>query len=224
MATPTQLRSDVAVLTRAAELELAPLWREVATALALEEVLRDILPALIDQYGAAAATLAADWYDDARAEAGVRGTFRAIPADIPDSGAQALVGWALVEVANPADVSAFRSLIEGGTQRRIVNFSRGTVMRSSVADPQSDGWQRVATSKGCPFCRMLAGRAILYRSESSADFGAHDHCSCEAIPAWGGEARPVKPYVPSLRYDDTPAGRAKKAKDQARVRDWIASH
>lgn len=215
MATSTQLRSDVAVLTATAEAELAPLWQSAATALAVEEALRDILPALIDEYGAAAATVAADWYDDLRAEAGVRGPFRATPADIPDVGAQALVGWALAEVADPTDLTAFRSLIEGGTQRRIANFSRQTVMGSAVADPQSDGWQRVTDGNGCAFCRMLAGRGAVY-SESSADFASHDKCGCSATPAWSGQQRPVKPFTPSSR-NITDA-------DRARVRDWLASH
>lgn len=216
MATPTQLRSDVAVLTRAAESELAPLWAGAASALALEEALRDLLPALIDEYGAAASTLAADWYDDLRAAKRVRGPFRAIPADIPDTGAQALVGWALAKVAEPENVPAFRSLIEGGMQRRIAAFPRQTVMGSSIADPQAQGWQRQAfgsCSNG--FCDMLAGRGAVY-SEASADFAAHDNCRCVAVPAWSGQPKPVKAY--------TPTNRNIIDADRARVRDWIASH
>jgi hypothetical protein len=36
------------------------------------------------------------------------------------------------------------------------------------------------------------------------------------VPAFGGQARPVQPYTPSLRQ-------ASKA-DRARVRDYIATH
>jgi hypothetical protein len=178
---PTQLRSDVAVLTRAAELELAPLW-SAATAAAVEEALRDILPALIDEYGSAAATLAADWYDDLRDERGVGGRFFAIPADVPETGAQALVGWALAEVGDPSDVTAFRSLVNGGVQRRIANFSRLTVTGSALADPLAVGWKRTGVGD-CSFCRMLIGRGAVY-SEATADFRSHDHCNCGAEPAF----------------------------------------
>lgn len=182
MPSPTQLRSDVATLANAASRELAAVWRGAETALAIEAALRDILPALIDEYGASAALIAADWYDDLRDERGVRGRFTAIPAEISNPGAQSLVGWALAEAKDPANLLAFRHLIEGGTQRRIANFSRLTVSGSSIADPQARGWMRTGTPR-CDFCRMLIGRGAVY-TEASADFESHDHCNCAAVPAW----------------------------------------
>lgn len=160
--------------------DLADLWRQVETPAQAEAALREILPSLIETYGVAAATLAADWYDDERERRDVRGSFTATPADIPDSGAQALVGWA---VAEAADVTGFQALIEGGTQRRIANFARQTVMRSAIADPQARGWQRAGTGSSCAFCQMLIGRGAVY-TESSVEFQAHDHDDCGAEPAW----------------------------------------
>ena len=120
MPTSAQLRSDVAALATLAERDLAPLWAAVEDALRAETALRDVLPALIDTYGAGAATIAADWYDDLRDSRGIRGRFTAEPADVPETGSQALVGWALAE-AN--DYPSFQTLILGGTQRRIANFA-----------------------------------------------------------------------------------------------------
>jgi hypothetical protein len=160
--------------------DLAALWRGTDAPEQAEAALRDVLPGLIDVYGAAAATLAADWYDDTRDEVSARGRFTAIPAEIPETGAQALVGWALTETAG--DVAGFRGLVEGGTQRRIANFSRLTVSRSAVADPAARGWKRVGGG-GCDFCRMLIGRGAVY-TEATADFESHDHCNCAAAPAW----------------------------------------
>lgn len=179
MPTPTLLRSDIATLAREASIDLGRLWRDADTAAALEEALRDLLPGLVDAYGAAAATIAADWYDDLRDETGVRGRFTAIPAEIADTGTQALVGWALAEAT---DLPSFQTLILGGTQRRIANFSRLTVSGSSVADPGAVGWKRVGLGR-CDFCRMLIGRGAVYR-EATAAFQAHDHCGCGAEPAW----------------------------------------
>lgn len=180
MPSPTLLRSDVALLTREAESDLSTLWRRVETPEAVEEALRDVLPALVDSYGAAAATVAADWYDDLRDERGVGGRFTAIPASITETGTQALVGWALAEAA---DLPGFQTLILGGTQRRIANFARQTVMGSSIADPQAKGWMRVGSGSSCPFCSMLLGRGAVY-TEATADFQAHDHDDCAAAPAW----------------------------------------
>lgn len=208
-----QLRRDLGTLNEYAERDLSVLWRDPKDPTRAEAALRDVLPALIDTYGSAASTLAAERYDDVRARTGVRGKFRAVPADIKDSGAQSLVGWALSEAT---DVPSLTTLILGGTQRRIANFARKTVMDSSFFDPSAQGWQRVSQG-GCStgFCDMLAGRGTVY-SEASADFASHDHCQCYAEPAFVGAPRPVKPYKPSLR---TPSDA-----DRARAREWIASH
>jgi hypothetical protein len=175
----TELRRDLATLNRTAATDLAALWRQVDSAARAEAALRDILPALIETYGAAAASVAADWYDDQRDKAGVRRHFVAIPAEIPEVGAQELIGWALNTAATD---ETFKVLIEGGTQRRIVNFSRLTVSRSSIEDPGARGWMRTGAGN-CDFCSMLIGRGAVY-SEASADFPAHDHCGCGAEPAW----------------------------------------
>lgn len=212
MATPgLDLRDGVEGLNRLASRDLSALWQQVSDAAEAQVALRDVLPGLIDTYGVAASAVAADWYDDARAKAGVKGRFTAIPADIADAGAQALIGWA---AADANDFGSFQALILGGTQRRIANFSRGTIAGSSVADPQATGWQRVGSGE-CAFCAMLIGRGSVY-SEASADFASHDHCRCSATPVFRGQSRPVKPYTPSLR-GSTEA-------DRARVREYLASH
>lgn len=179
MASVTRLRRDVGLLTNELATDLAVVWREVEKAADAGAALHDILPALIEQYGLAAGTIAAEWYDDLRDKRGVPGSFTAEPVDVPDVGAHALIGWALDEAT---DYSAFQTLILGGSQRRIANFARGTVMGSSTADPKSRGWRRVGSGE-CDFCSMLLGRGAVY-SEATADFQAHDHCHCYAEPAF----------------------------------------
>lgn len=179
MATSTSLRNAVARLNREAALDLSALWRRIESAARAGEALHDLLPAIIDTYGMAASVAAAEWYDDVRDKAGARGRFAADPVDIADTGTHALIGWALSEAT---DDSAFRTLIEGGTQRRIANFSRLTIVRSSIADPAARGWQRTGTGN-CDFCSMLIGRGAVY-TEATADFQSHDHCNCQAEPAF----------------------------------------
>lgn len=194
-----------------ADRDLAALWRQVQSAAEAEVALRDVLPALIDTYGIAAATLAADWYDELRDKVGAPKSFRAIPADVKDTGAQALVGWALTEAQ---DMPSLQTLVLGGMQRRISNFNRLTVVDSSIADPGARGWQRVGAGE-CDFCAMLVGRGSVY-SEAGADFASHDHCHCYAVPAFDGEPRPVKPFTPSARTSSDA--------DRARAREWIAAN
>lgn len=216
MSTPTVLRSRIAGLTRLAERDLYALWRQVTTAAQARVALNDVLPALIDTYGQAAALVAAEWYDDARDKADMKGRFRAIPAVVPDAGAPGLVAWAESEAK---DLDTMLPLILGGVTKRIANAGRGTVIGSSVADPVADGWQRLASPGSCGFCRMLAGRGAVYREET-VNFGAHDNCLCQSAPAFKGQPRPVDAFRASekRRSDET------RAADNARARKWIAEH
>lgn len=178
-AAATRLRRDVGLLTNELTTDLTVVWREVERAADAGTALHDILPALIEQYGLAAGTIAAEWYDDLRDKRGVAGRFLAEPVGIPDVGAHALIGWALDEAT---DYPAFQTLILGGSQRRIANFARRTVMDSSTSDPSARGWRRVGSGE-CDFCSMLLGRGAVY-SEATADFQAHDRCRCYAEPAF----------------------------------------
>lgn len=180
MATPAALRRSTGQLVGYAKRDLNALWREVSDAAQARTALMDILPALVETYGTAAATLAATWYDDARAKAAVKGTFEAIPIEANDRGAQALAGWA-TETAT--SVEALQTLVLGGLQRRIADHSRLTIMDSSIKDPRAKGWRRVGDGSSCDFCSMLLERGAVYR-EDTADFTAHDHCGCWSEPDW----------------------------------------
>lgn len=213
MPTVQQYRADLDELVRLANRDLRALWLEVADARLARDALIEVLPLLSEAYGSAAGTLAADWYDDLRAEKGVRGRFQAIVGDVADRGrTDALARWGVEPLfAEVPDLAAAIGRTEGGLQRIIADVGRDTVMRSSIADPQAGGWQRVAAG-GCGFCRMLASRGAVY-SESTVRFGAHDDCRCTAAPAFDGEPLPVLPYEPA------PA-QATDA-DRARTRQWM---
>jgi hypothetical protein len=164
--------------------------------------------------------LAADWYDELRVTMGVRGRFRAIPADLPDRGrTDALARWAVSPLFTDAITAAVEdatfSLAFGGLQRIISNASRETVAGSAIADPGADGWQRVGYGDNCEFCTLLIDRGSVY-SEATADFASHDNCNCAAMPAFGGRERPVKPYERTRR-------RISDA-DRARVREYLRTH
>lgn len=215
MATPAELRQALADLNVLAARDLGRIWRGLQEGDNAAEALHDILPALIDRYGIAASALASDWYDDLRESKGVGGRFAAIPADIKDTGAHSLIGWALDTASDDGSLVA---LLEGGVQRRVVNFGRFTVMESSVADPRSDGWQRLGQGANCAFCDLLISRGSVY-SEASADFGSHDHCNCIAVPAFEGEPREVKAYKPGTREGSKAGGN-----EYALAQAWIDNH
>ena len=80
-----------------------------------------------------------------------------------------------VDVAQAASsAAAMRHVLDGG---------RRTITDTVRADRQALGWARVTSGNSCPFCSLLAGRGAVY-GEASADFEAHDGCSCSAEPVY----------------------------------------
>lgn len=213
MATTNQLRNAIRRLSVSAASDLDAVFRRADDAALTREALADVLPALIVAYGTASAAVAAEWYDDRRAQVAPRRNFRALAAGLRDGGGGlALARYAVGPLFGvEPDVARAKVLAAGGIQLRIANAARDTITESAIADPDARGWQR-ESSGGCAFCEMLAGRGEVY-SKDSADFAAHDNCGCVAVPAFEGEPVPVKPYTPSER-NITDA-------DRARVREYI---
>jgi hypothetical protein len=206
----------VADLSLLALLDLEVLWDDVRSPVAAKAALLAVMPAVVDEYGAASAAFAADWYDDTRSEVGARGRFRAVPATW--EAAEDFALWAAqplfrADLEFPDAVAQTRHRINGGLQRRIGHASRDTVAGSAVRDPAARGWQRGGAGK-CKsgFCDMLIARGAVY-TEATAAFAAHDWCKCYAIPAWGGQPVPVKSYTPNLNHVSDA--------DRARLREYL---
>lgn len=224
---PPPLRESLLTVTELALQELSPVWRlPVAD---IGQALFDVVPGVVQKWNLTAASVAADWYDLLRESEDVAGRFTAAIPDLGDQGAQALAGWGVqalkapptaapVEQPQPvkpdqlSPLESAQSRVEGGLQKRLVNAANLTVTESSNADPQARGYMRRTRPGACRFCVMVASRGAVY-TKSTATFACHEHCYCEAVPAWGGKALPVGPYKPSDR-PSTPA-------DRARVRRWI---
>lgn len=212
-----EFRRAVRDLGIVAKSDLDILWRAVSDSRDAKEALFELLPELVDSYGLAAGSLAADYYDDLRDAEGAAGSFTAIVPDQGDTGTRGLVAWALQEAT---DSDAFQALIEGGFQKRIANGARSVVTTSAIADPAAIGWMRVGSGT-CGFCAMLISRGAVY-SESTVGFAAHDHDHCQAAPAFNTDQISAvrSEYVPSARR----RSEASTAADSQRARDWIATN
>ncbi len=163
-------------------------WSQATGSIETVEALRDVLPGIVNGYGMMSATVAADWFDQLRETAEVPGKIQAIPADLDHHQAvDSLIDWAS---AQALDVNSMRTLVEGGMNRRIDNWSRQTVVQSVHADPHAVGWKRVGQGD-CRFCQMLIGRGAVY-TETTAVFRSHDNCHCSAAPAWNPGPKPHK--------------------------------
>ena len=214
-----QYRSQIVALTDAAAYDLAALWAmwswddpAAVTAAALA-----VVPDVVWTYQDASAGLAADTYDVWREQEGVPGRFLAEPAAVAvedqiAAGVRNAVGplW----TADP-DADAARALLAGMTARIVARGAADTVVDATRRDERAVGWSRIARAGACRFCRMLAGRGGVYRSEQSSRFASHDHCHCVATPSWDPDA----PDMPVLAY--VASQRKQTAADRARVRAFL---
>lgn len=167
------------LVTRLAGLAIADavgLLRSVDSADAAQ--LLEVYPQLLDPYLAATAQLTAEWYHNLAPDTG----FPVQPADLPERGVLAAnANWALTQ-ADPVQA------LSGSVERQVFTVSRNTVL--SNAERENVRFSRYASANACPWCRVLATRGAVYRSQQSAVKG-HDNCHCIAVPD-----RPGSPYVP----------------------------
>ena len=139
-----------------------------------------------------AAGLATRYLEAHRMAAGVPGTpeIRLAPQIDPERLSTALRVTSLVAIRrgfgagySPEKAMANAFVQSSGSATRLVlDASRETIRRTTLADSRTEGWRRV-TVGGCDWCRMLAGRGAVY-SEATVDFSAHDHCGCTAEPVY----------------------------------------
>lgn len=202
MATPAeaaayrQAQRDVVALARAALVEW---WRDlnVADPRAAVAALEAFMPDLVAAYGDVAATVAADWYDALRGQAGVSGSYRARLAEpLPAEQVRASTRWASDPLfGRQPDPDRALGMLSNAVQRLVQQQGRDTMTRNARSDPSRPRWMRVPHGRTCAFCLMLASRGPVYLSAQTA--GAwnryHDACDCQPMPHWPGQDVPYDP-------------------------------
>lgn len=173
--------------------------------------------ALVDQYGSASASLAADYYDAQRVAAGVPGSFTVpLPDPPPDEQVDNSLRWATkdlwardTEASTTTDaqklsievrLEAAESKAEAVAQRLVTDQGRSTVREAVKRDRFAVGYARAAALGACSFCRLMASRGMVYKTAESAGRDAnslfkgdasvvkfHDSCHCGIIPVFRGQ-------------------------------------
>jgi hypothetical protein len=154
----------------------------------------DVFPELATPYVATVGDLAASWY-----EAQLPGSdYVAVPAGLPPAGQLgASARWAMLQ--NDPVVA-----LDGSATRYLFQQQRDTVVSNAAVEGVR--WARHASANACGFCRMLATRGAVYRSEASAkavkhaDASGHDHCHCIAVPQRDGIYVPA-PHIEQWKRD-----------------------
>lgn len=207
------------------------------TANSAATLVREAVPVLVAEYGAQAASLSADFYDEARyAALGAAATaYTATLAPTPpEDFVQDALGWALAPLFAPEtpDPATTMRRTAGKLQGLVTGTGRDTIERNAAADPVGTRYMRHASANACAFCRMLALDNTYLTAESatrvvgevdprelsrtmrgqrgSQPLGEkyHDNCRCTAVPIFPGEAEERAPYVDEWREQYDVAARA----------------
>jgi hypothetical protein len=222
MPSPLESRAALQLLTsEAVNVSVDLLSRLQGSPEAKRFALLEATPELIGYYSEGSAALAADFYEEERELAGVRGRFT---PDLVITDRTVKQRRAIAWAAQPLidDVDDALSLV-GGRMGELIQLEvarpfRDTITTNRRQDPRAVGWRRI-TAGGCGFCRMLAGRGAVYK-ESTARFAAHRNCHCVAQPVFDtgevGEEASAMQYMASKR-SHTPAQRAS-------LRDFLSTY
>ncbi len=151
------------------------------------DVLRAMMPPILQQHAQATGLLTAQWYDQLNPSSAFRA---ATNVDVPAEQIDKTIGWSLFApgAATPQDRLTVAS------QRMVRKVGRDT----AVDNAQREGvrWARYASRTACSFCRLLATRGAVYESKDTAGMNNkyHNLCRCVVTPERSSE-RLVIPHA-----------------------------
>ena len=176
--------------------------------------LEEYLPNLVTAYGDVAASVAAEFFEEMRDQAGAGAVFRAILGDAPPAEAvQANARWAVGPMFGGTKADALARL-DQVVDRMTLQVGRDTMARSIQGDPAKPRWARVPQGKTCAFCMTLASRGPIYLTEQTAGKNNkfHAKCDCTPTPIWDGDELPAG-YDPDELYNRYLTARGKASGD-----------
>lgn len=172
-----QSARNAAIAALAAQ-QLAQLWPQVDwTSPDAMSAVKTVYKSIVTRFGQAAATVAAEFYDHTRDQAGAKGSFRATPADpvpevVLDKAVQSAflgnpeqtINHGLVGPITTSDLPVEERVparLDNALQRHVLQPARDTIVENVEADPVKPRYIRVPMGPNpCAFCIMLASRQL----------------------------------------------------------------
>lgn len=152
--------------------------------------------ALVQEFGSASVSLNSDYYEDARADADIPGAYR-VP-DVKVMPAEE-VATSLAETID-ADPTLTQARVEGLGDLLVTTIGKNALIGAIMGDKTAQKWARVTSGSACAFCRMLATRGAVYKTDATASFIPHKRCHCTIEAVFHPES-----------YEPTAATRADQA-------------
>lgn len=171
--------------------------------------------ALVDQYGAASATVASDSYSRQRTASGADGRFDPSPSEpLPDEQVEASLRWAVKDLWRETDepfgvrLAQTQTRAEAVVQKLVADQGRATIRQAVQRDRGAVGYARAVALGGCAFCKLMAARGAVYKTartagrDADAQFSGdesvvkfHDNCHCAIIPVFRGQQFELSPHA-----------------------------
>ena len=175
---------------------------------AARDALIEFIPALTEEYGLAAAGLAAEWYEELRSTSGAVGAFRATVApSVEATVVQSQVRYHAGHLWTPTPREALGALLTS-VDKFVKQPARDTVRVN--ARREGVRYARVPRgSKTCAFRLTLASRDAVYTSKKSAGGDGneyHGDCNCVVTRIGKNEDYP-EDYLPDNYYEMYEAAR-----------------
>lgn len=192
------------------------------------EFAREVIADAVRIYGDAAATAAADYYDSVMEEA--------------SNGVKPALLHSEVDAEQVEKVARYQAgkLVKGDTQGFVrecgsyaSDATRQAANETMLANAERDGrrgvrFARVPTgAETCTFCRMLASRGFVYKSDKSAGKFNHFHRGCDCRIVASADADGLEGYDPDREFElwqefkDIDNGEGTKAEKDAKKRDVL---
>jgi hypothetical protein len=178
---------------------------------------RDVLilaaVATVTKWGNVAGTIAADFYDQSRALAGVGGNYRAEVQAINTSAVEGTTRRLAGSLWTDTPEAALPGLRESAAHFA-VQASDATMAQAAIRDPQKVRVARVPGSLApCEYCVMLASRGFIYYSTDTAAAATAKHhaCYCTFVPSWDTSNPHLDGYDPKELKDRWESGAAEEA-------------
>lgn len=186
------VRSTQGVRSEAAR-TIAALWQQLpddperAVAMLLEA-----MPYLADLFAEMTSLAASDFYNAVRPSSA--GFAFSLLAALPRRQVEANVRWSVAPLfqAEP-DWSAAQTRMTDTVDRMTTSQGHMMIVEAGKTDPLKPRFARVPVGVTCDWCRMLASRGAVYRTEATGLASSHAHCDCKVVPVFDGDALPYDP-------------------------------
>lgn len=155
----------------------------------VRDALLQTVPAITTQWGETSAVIAAEWYGDMRADAGVVERYSPRMAEVVAAvAAEQSVRFSAAHLwtANPGQMLLY---LEGAVTKFAMQPGRDTITENVEQDPDAVSWRRMASPDACAYCAYMV-TIVREGNPMEQHEKYHPGCRCTPVPVFEGQIAP----------------------------------